>query len=81
MITRVTIEEIARLVGAQLGRKQVQADDRFFEDLGAESSDIANLVAAVEDKYRIQIEEWEIANVRTPADLFDLVQKHLSPAQ
>lgn len=75
-----TIEEITRLVSAQLGLKRVQPQDRFFEDLGAESTDVANLIAAVEDKYRILVEEWEIAGVRTSSDLFDVVRKHLSPA-
>jgi acyl carrier protein len=73
----ITIEEISRLVGVQLGKRQVNADDRFLEDLGAESMDVVNLTAAVEDKYRIRIKESEIAGIRTPSDLLRLIQKHL----
>ncbi len=73
----ITIDEISRLVGVQLGKKRVQADDRFFEDLGAESIDVVNIVAAIEDKYRIRIKESEIAGIRTPSDLLRLIQKRL----
>ena len=73
----ITIEEISRLVGVQLGNRRVNADDRFFEDLGAESIDVVNIAAAIEDKYRIQIKESEIAGIRTPADLLRLIQKRL----
>jgi acyl carrier protein len=48
------------------------------EDLGAESADIANLVAAAEDKYGIVVKESEIARIFTPADLFEVVQKRLN---
>jgi acyl carrier protein len=73
----ITIEEITRLVGVQLGKRNVQAGDRLFEDLGAESADIANIVTAAEDKYQIVIRESEIAGIRTPSDLLHLVRKHL----
>jgi acyl carrier protein len=69
----VTQNEILKLVELQLGRRGVQADDRLVEDLGAESADVANLVAAAEEKYRIAIKESELARIDTPQDLFELV--------
>jgi len=74
----VSMAEIEKLVGLQLGKRNVKEDDRFMEDLGAESADIANLVATLEEKYGITIKEAEIAGLSTPADLFALIQKHLS---
>ena len=73
----VTIEDIATLVGVQLGKRRVKPGDRFLEDLGAESMDVVNIVAAVEDKYGIRIEESEIGDIRTPSDLLRLVQTRL----
>lgn len=73
----VDLEDINKLVGLQLGRRNVQADDRLVEDLGAESADVANIVATVEEKYGISIKEAEIARIFTPADLFDLIQKRM----
>jgi len=73
----VTIEDISTLVGVQLGKRRVKPDDRFLEDLGAESMDLVNIAAAVEDKYRIRINESEIGGIRTPSDLLRLVQGRL----
>ena len=71
----ITIHEINKLVGLQLGKRNVNEHDRFLEDLGAESADVVNLIATVEEKYNITIKESEIARLNTPADLFALVQK------
>ena len=73
-----TQEEIKKMVELQLGKRDVKNDDRLVEDLGAESADVANLVAAVEEKYNIFIKESEIARIYTSADLFSLVQNHLN---
>jgi acyl carrier protein len=73
----VSLDEIIKLVSMQLGKRNVQSHDRLVEDLGAESADVANLVATVEDKYGVSIKEAEIARIFTPADLFDLIQKRM----
>ena len=73
----VSIAEIQKMVGIQLGKRNVHANDRFVEDLGAESADVANIVARVEETYGITIKEAEIARLFTPADLFALIQKRL----
>lgn len=71
----VTIEDIQTLVGLQLGRRKVTEQDRLLEDLGAESADIVNIIATVEDKYRISLAEADISRVRTVRDLYDLVKE------
>jgi acyl carrier protein len=73
----LSIDEIINLVRIQLGVKQVKAEDRIIEDLGAESADIVNIIAALEDKYQIRIDEEEIGDIRTVADLVDLTQNKL----
>lgn len=73
----LSIDEIKNLVRIQLGVKQVKAEDRIIEDLGAESADIVNIIAALEDKYQIRIDEEEIGDIRTVADLVDLTQNKL----
>jgi acyl carrier protein len=70
----VTIEDIQTLVGLQLGQRKVSGQDRLLEDLGAESADIVNIIATVEDKYHISLEEADISRVRTVRDLYDLVK-------
>jgi acyl carrier protein len=77
-MTTITQNEIRKLVELQLGKRNVQNTDRLVEDLGAESADVANLVAAAEEKFRISIKESEIARISTPSDLFGLIQKRLN---
>lgn len=70
-------EEITRLVGLQLGVAEVRLTDRLVEDLGAESADLMNLVATVEERYGIEIGEEEGARLRTVAELVGLVDELL----
>lgn len=74
----VRIEDIVRLVSLQLGKRNVAPQDRLLEDLGAESADVANLIARVEEKYRIVLTETEIAQILTAADLFELVSMKIN---
>ena len=76
-MTSISMEDIKKLVALQLGVRVVAEQDRLMEDLGAESADVANIVAAVEEKYHIVVKESEIAKLFTPADLFELVRKRV----
>jgi acyl carrier protein len=70
----VTMEEVQTLVGLQLGKRKVLAEDRFMEDLGAESADLLNLIAVAEAKYAISFDETDISKVRTVQQLYDLIK-------
>jgi acyl carrier protein len=74
----ITQDEIRKLIELQLGKRGVQDSNRLVEDLGAESADVANLVATAEEKYGIAIKESEISRIFTPQDLFELIQKRLN---
>jgi acyl carrier protein len=69
----IPVDEICTLIGLQLGRRRVQAGDHILEELGAESVDVINIVAAIEEKYQIVIDESELAHITTVASLHDLV--------
>jgi len=73
----LSMDEIKKLVGLQLGKRHVNDKDRFAEDLGAESADVANIVATAEEKYEVTIKESEIARLFTSEDLFVLIQKRM----
>ncbi len=68
------IGEIAELVGGQLGIAKVNPSDQLLGGLGAESADLVNIVAALEDRYQITIDESELSGVDTVADLANLVR-------
>jgi acyl carrier protein len=68
-----TLAEIARLVSLQLGAHTVRGDDYLVEDLGAESADLINLVATLEERYHVHLDETALARVHTVADLHALI--------
>ena len=68
-----TAEEIRKLVGRQLGLREVRFEDDIAADLGAVSADIINIVAALEDLYGVVIGEEELPDLRTVDQLHRLV--------
>jgi acyl carrier protein len=71
----IDIEDVCRTVGLVLGRRAPKADDRIQEDLGAESSDVLNIVVTLEQKLGVSIDETAMANVSTVRDLYQLLLK------
>lgn len=71
-----SLSEIQGLIADQLGLSgsEVTVDSRIVEDLGAESSDVANIIAAIEDRYGISVPEDDIQNFITVNDVFVGVQ-------
>ncbi|MCP4426701.1 MAG: acyl carrier protein [Chloroflexi bacterium] len=69
----IPLNEICRLVSLQLGVRNVKGSDLIQENLGAESVDLVNIIATVEETYQIEIDEAELAAIRTVADLHRLV--------
>ena len=68
-------DEIVQLVRQQLGNPSVRPEHRIIEDLGAESMDIVNIVAAVEERFGLAIDEAALAEVHSVADLAALVER------
>ncbi len=69
------MDDLINIVSLQLGERDVFPENHFVEDLGAESMDIVNIIAAVEDKFAIKIREDEISDIRTLPDLLRLVEE------
>jgi acyl carrier protein len=72
--TREDLSPVAEVVAIQLGHPRPQQSDRLIEDLGAESADLVNLAAAIDDRFGVFIGEEALAELRTVADLEELVR-------
>ena len=70
---KATLNDIQTLVCLQLGRHDISPDQRFIEDLGAESADLVNIIAAAEDKFQASFNEADIPGIHTTRELYDLV--------
>lgn len=75
---KLTLDDVRDLVALQLGRRTVGADDRLVEDLGAESMDVMNVVAAAEDRYGVTLDESQVPELRTAADLYERMRALLA---
>ena len=71
----VAKEDVLRAVRVQLGLAEARESDRLIEELGAESVDILNLVASLEQAYRVRVPEAQIAELRTVGDLHALLDR------
>ena len=69
-------QDVVSLIADQLGLEveDVTADSRIVEDLGAESADIANIIAAAEDHLGIRVDEEKIKDIEKVSDLYSLLQ-------
>ncbi|WP_294371227.1 acyl carrier protein [uncultured Clostridium sp.] len=68
-------EEIREVICEQLGiEKEEVTLETTFDELGADSLDLFQIVIELEEKYEIQIEEVE--NLKTIKDAVDYVQSH-----
>ncbi len=71
----VNLEDIKRIVSLQMGNREIRDEDRFLEDLGAESLDVLNIIAAIEKKYKVAIKDSEIPELQTPAALYTFIKE------
>ncbi len=69
------VDEIRHMVSLQLGVREVALEDDLLRELGAESADIANLAARLEERYDLEIAEEELADLRTVGDLVRCVER------
>ena len=77
MATQLNFKELQDLSAEILGidPDQVQMDKSFQRDLAADSLDLVELIAAIEDKYDVELSEEELANMKTIADLWKFLEQ------
>lgn len=61
------------VVELQLGRDEVSLDQHLVEELNADSFDVMNIVAVLEEQHDVTITEEAASRVTTVADLVQLV--------
>ena len=69
-------------VGCRLGREvlvdvnkeNIRLDAKIVEDLGAESLDIYDMIALLEDEFGTEISDEEVEKIRTVQDVADFIK-------
>jgi len=57
----------------ELHAEQITPEASFSDDLGADSLDLVELVEAIEAEFAIEIDDEELADIRTVGEAYDIV--------
>jgi acyl carrier protein len=77
MATQLNFKELQELSAEILGIEpdQVQMDKSFQRDLAADSLDLVELIAAIEDKYDVELPDEELEKMKVIADLWKYLEQ------
>ncbi len=70
-------EELRELIG-EIAEKDDVPEDVPFKDLGIDSMMGVEIVAAIERKYQVKVDDTELAEVTTLRSSLELVQRKLA---
>jgi acyl carrier protein len=76
-MTELDFKELQELAAEILGvdTEQVQMDVSFARDLAADSLDLVELIAAVEDKYDVELPDDELEKMKNVGDLWVFLEE------
>jgi acyl carrier protein len=77
MASQLNFKELQDLAGEILGvdPDQVQMDKSFQRDLAADSLDLVELIAAIEDKYDVELPDEELEKMKLISDLWKFLEQ------
>jgi acyl carrier protein len=76
MASQLDFKDLQELSAEILGidAEQVQMDKSFQRDLAADSLDLVELIAAIEDKYDVELPDEELEKMKVIADLWKFLE-------
>ena len=82
MASQLDFKELQELSAEILGIDpgQVQMDKSFQRDLAADSLDLVELIAAIEDKYDVELPEETLEGMKNVGDLWRFLEAHANQA-
>jgi acyl carrier protein len=77
MPSQLNFRELQELSAEILGidPDQVQMDKSFQRDLAADSLDLVELIAAIEDKYDVELPDEELEKMKVISDLWKYLEQ------
>lgn len=76
-MSELDFQELQELAAEILGvePEQVQLNVSFARDLAADSLDLVELIAAVEDKYDVELPEEDLEQMKNVGDLWKFLEE------
>jgi acyl carrier protein len=83
MSDELNFKELQELAAEILGvePEQVQMDKSFQRDLAADSLDLVELIAAIEDKYDVELSEERLESMKVIGDLWTYLEQERARKQ
>ena len=77
MATQLDFKDLQELAAEILGIEPdaVQMDKSFQRDLAADSLDLVELIAAIEDKYDVELPDEELEKMKVISDLWKFLEQ------
>lgn len=74
--------KVREIISEQLGvdPREVKADSRIVDDLGADSLDVVELIMALEEAYDLEIGDEEAEKLQTVREVVSYIESHRSSA-
>lgn len=72
-------DEVIELISntLEIDKKDINEKTNLVADLGVESLDLVDLVAAFEEKYEFEIPDKDIKNLQTVGDIIKYIEEHV----
>jgi acyl carrier protein len=70
------IVELVAEVLVDVKKENIRLDSKIVEDLGAESLDIYDMIALLEDEFGLEITDEEVEKIRTVQDVANFIKEH-----
>jgi acyl carrier protein len=72
-IEKKVVDLVAEVL-VDVNKENIRLDAKIVEDLGAESLDIYDMIALLEDEFAIEISDEEVEKIRTVQDVADFIK-------
>ena len=59
-----------------VSEREITPEKNLFNDLGADSLDVVELLMILESEFNVKFSEDDTANVKTVGDLYELIEKY-----
>jgi acyl carrier protein len=68
------VVDLVAEVLVDINKESIQMNSKIVEDLGAESLDIYDMIALLEDEFNLEITDEEVEKIQTVQDVADFIK-------